>query len=69
MSYLHKVTKVGRALGICLPKAYTDHYKIERGHFCIAKISAEGNLVLWFFDPDKRPDLLEEEEKIIEAND
>ena len=69
MSYLHKVTKIGNALGVCLPRRFTEYYRIERGHFCIAKSTIEGALVLHFFDPDKRPDLLEQADATIDYDE
>ncbi len=58
MAYLHKVLRVGNALGVCLPKMYTDFYRIKRGHFAVARVTGEGALLLQFFDADKHPEVL-----------
>lgn len=59
MAYLHKVLKVGNTLGVCIPRSYSTFKKIARGHYCIMEVTTEGFLTLKFFDPDQRPDLLE----------
>ncbi len=65
MAYLHKVLKVGNTLGVCIPREYSNFKCITRGFYCVMEINAEGFLVLKFFDPEKRPDLLEHTESEI----
>lgn len=68
MTYIHKLIKVGNVLGMCLPQAYIQFYGIKRGDYCVAEVTQDGFLLLKFFDPNKRPDLLEKIEKVININ-
>lgn len=66
MAYVHKIIKIGEVFGVCLPQAFVRFYGIQRGHYCVSEVTQDGFLILKFFDPDKRPDLLEQVEEIIE---